>query len=102
VDGRGRALVVVHYDIGVRDAFGFQLILQPLFHLVSRNLDGIFNLNLQNQVGSALQVKAQADSAVEVLRKLLHVPGKARDSQNASDHYHNYNNDSVAKLGFHE
>ena len=47
-----------------------QIVLQPLDRLVGVGLEGVLHLHLQNQVAAALQIEAQLDVLLEVLRQL--------------------------------
>ena len=64
-------LVVVGLNVRVGDVLDLQFILDPLEHLARRNVHGILNLYLQNQVGSTTQIQPQVDAGVEVGRVVL-------------------------------
>ena len=66
-------------DFVVADIFVAQLFGQPVHHLIGFLRDGFLHLNLQDEVGAALQVEAKPDLLAEVVLDLGHGGGESRE-----------------------
>ena len=56
-----------HGDFGIRNVLRLHVFLKPLDHSFRVGADSVIDLHLQNQVGAALQVKAEIDPVFDAL-----------------------------------
>ena len=74
---------LVGFHGGPRNVLLFEIFLNALHGQVGILFDRVLHLNLQNQVGTALQVQPQPDIVLNVLGKLGTGLGETNDADNA-------------------
>ena len=91
-------------DFAEGDVARLEGFLQPLDRAIGVGIDGVVDLHLKNQVGSALQIEPQMDALLQRCQQPLprQAAGNAEDAEQKDDQHRNNQNCLGEKILVHE